>query len=605
MSVQTSQPTAQTRNQTRDRKLLSYKVALLLVALIIATLPACTNPQQSTSETARPPAIQTTAPPAKLGKLGTVNFPTSARSQQAQAHFLRGVAALHSFWYSVALDEFRAATKIEPDFMMGYWGEAMAHNHPIWGDPQETEAARQVLKNIKDTSKLTPREQAYLNAVQILYGEGDQPARDRAYATAMEKIYRNYPDDEDAALFYALSLMGTVQPGDPDGLQTRLRAGAIATEVYKQYPNHPGAAHYVIHAYDDPENAIKALDAAQRYAKIAPDVPHALHMPSHIFLQLGMWSEAAASNEASWAAAAAQEKPKDRPITASDLEGYHSLHWLNYIYLQQGRYSDAQELLTRMQKELAASSPDNPLQLYYGAYTYANMAAAYVVETERWDAANELFEPLQVLAKANPAGQAKSPLPQNAAIQAALMSLQTLPTFVRGLGAAQQGSAAADNSIAELQTIAKQYSGIQEPALAQALKRLEIQRLEIAAASSAAKGDFNQAIETMKQATALEASLSLPLGPPELIKPSHELFGEILLQAKRPQEASEQFAISLRRQENRARSLLGTARAAAANGDTQSATKAYAQFAQQWQQADAQLPALREAKDYSKQADVR
>lgn len=624
MSLRTSQPTAQSRNQTLDSesvarrslallrstdcRLLLSRMVLLLVALMIAALPACTN-AQSTLGTATSPDSQTNAQPAKLGKLGTVNFPTSARSQEAQAHFLRGVAALHSFWYSVALNEFRAATKIEPDFMMGYWGEAMAHNHPIWGDPQETEAARKVLAKIKDTSKLTPREQAYLNAVKVLYGEGDKLTRDRAYSAAMAEIYRKYPDDEDAALFYALSLMGTVQPGNAAGLQARLRAGAIAAEVYKHNPNHPGAAHYVIHAYDDPENAIKALDAARRYAKIAPDAPHALHMPSHIFLQLGMWSEAAASNEASWAAAAAQEKPKDRPVSTSDLEGYHSLHWLNYIYLQQGRYHDAQELLTRMRKELAASSPDNPLQLYYGAYTYANMAAAFVVETKRRNSVNELFEPLQALAKANSpteaSGSAQSPQPQNAAIQAALMSLQTLPTFVQGLGAAKQGSAAANRSIAELQTIAKQYSGTQEPALAQALKRLEIQRLEIAAASSAANGNFNQAIETMKQATALEASLSPPLGPPELIKPSHELFGEILLQAKRPKEASEQFANSLRRQENRAHSLLGTARAAAQIGDTQGATTAYAQFAQQWQQADTQLPELREAQDYSKRVDAR
>ncbi|WP_197036087.1 hypothetical protein [Fischerella sp. PCC 9605] len=262
-----------------------------------------------------------------------------------------------------------------------------------------------------------------------------------------------------------------------------------------------------------------------------------------------------------------------------------------------------------MRKELAASSPNNPLQLYYGAYTYANMAAAFVVETERWDSANELFEPLQTLTKANSSagatGQTKPPQPENGAIQADLMSLQTLPIFVRGLAAAKQGSAADDKSIAELQTIAKQYSGTQEPALAQALKRLEIQRLEIAAAKSASKDDFNQAIATMKQATALEASLSPPLGPPELIKPSHELFGEILLQAKRPKQAAEQFATSLRRHENRARSLLGTARAAAQNGNTQVAANTYAQLVRQWQQADAQLPELREAQNYSNRSGAR
>src|SRR5262245_39638954 len=132
---------------------------------------------------------------ARLGKLGTVNFPTSTHSAEAQAHFLRGVAALHSFWYPVALDEFRAATSIEPNFVMGYWGEAMAHNHPLWGEPQETEAARQVLEKITDTSQLTPSERAYVHAVKVLYGEGEKPARDRAYAAAMEKIHRDHPED--------------------------------------------------------------------------------------------------------------------------------------------------------------------------------------------------------------------------------------------------------------------------------------------------------------------------------------------------------------------------------------------------------------------------
>jgi len=187
------------------------------------------------SSTAQQPAS------VQLDKLGTVDFPTSG-SAQAQAHFLRGVAALHSFWYEVAIEEFRKSTKIEPDFVMGYWGEAMAHNHPIWGDPQETEAARKVLANIRDTSKLTPRERAYVQAVQVLYGDGEKPARDRVYSAAMEKIYRDFPDDVEAALFYALSLMGTVSPEDPAGVQTRLRAGAIASEVYKKHPNHPGAA---------------------------------------------------------------------------------------------------------------------------------------------------------------------------------------------------------------------------------------------------------------------------------------------------------------------------------------------------------------------------
>jgi hypothetical protein len=200
----------------------SCRAAFLPAALVMAMLGACGIGQSSNqTDQAKQP---------ELGKPGSVDFPTSC-SQSAQARFLRGVTALHSFWYPVALDEFRESTKIDPDCMMGHWGEAMAHNHPIWGDPQETEAARNVLGKIRDTPKLTPRERAWLQAVRVLYGEGDKSARDKAYAATMEKIYRDYPEDAEAALFYALSLMGTVRPEDPAGARPRLRAGAIASEV--------------------------------------------------------------------------------------------------------------------------------------------------------------------------------------------------------------------------------------------------------------------------------------------------------------------------------------------------------------------------------------
>jgi hypothetical protein len=237
--------------------------------------------------------------------LGTVAFPI-AGSPQVQAHFLRGIAALHSFWYPVALDEFCAATRIDPDFIMGYWGEAMAYNHPLWGDPQDTEAARQVLTHIHDMSKLTPRERTYVHAVRDLYGPGEKPARDQAYAAAMERLYQDYPDDLEAASFYALALLGTVvRPDDPTALRTRMRAAAIALEVYYKAPNHPCAAHYILHAFDDPDHAMLALPAARHYADIAPAAPHALHMPSHIFLQL------AGCGRKPWR----QMRPRGRPRT--------------------------------------------------------------------------------------------------------------------------------------------------------------------------------------------------------------------------------------------------------------------------------------------------
>src|ERR1044071_7269563 len=189
---------------------------------------------------------------AQESKLGKVVFPTSG-SEKAQAHFMRGLAALHSFWFEEALDEFRESTKIEPPFMMGYWGEAMAYNHPLWAE-QDTESARKTLTNIKDLSKVTPREQAYVEAVRLLYGEGDKLQRDKAYCAAMEKVYKAYPDDLEAACFYSLSLLGTVRPGDK-GYRRQALAGAIALDVYQKNPDHPGAAHYIIHSVDDPEHA--------------------------------------------------------------------------------------------------------------------------------------------------------------------------------------------------------------------------------------------------------------------------------------------------------------------------------------------------------------
>jgi len=355
---------------------------------------------------------------------------------------------------------------------------------------------------------------------------------------------------------------------------------------------------YVLHAFDDPDNAAKALDAARRYAVIAPAAPHALHMPSHIFLQLGMWPEAAASNEASWAASDTWVKQKNLPLSKRD---YHSLHWLLYIYLQQGHYARAEALLTQMRQSLAEFPKDDPRNLMFGTFILANMAATFVVETAQWDTAEQwLGAPREQAANSQSQTQTSSGAHP---MQADVGVTQVPVIFARGLARAVQGSPEAQKSMAELQAMRARQAAMQVPFIAQILKLTEIQEVEIAAMAAAAQG--NEAIPSMRQATALEEALPPPPGPPLVIKPAHELFGEILLRAKRPKEAAEQFATSLHRHKNRARSLLGAARAAAQSGDTQGAANFYAQFAQQWQQADAQLPELREAQDYLKQANVR
>ena len=512
---------------------------------------------------------------ARDSKLGKVEFPTSG-SPQAQTHFLRGLAALHSFWYEEALEAFRESTKADPDFMMGYWGEAMAHNHPLWSE-QDLAAARMVVAKIKDTSKLTDRERAYLNAVKVLYSDGDKRARDLAYSAAMEKIYRAYPEDLDAAAFYSLSLLGLMR-GEDKSYRLPAQAGAIALAVYEKNPNHPGAAHYIIHAFDDPDHAILALPAARRYADIAPEAHHARHMPSHIFLQLGMWREAAASNESAWESSDNWMKRKKLPLSVRD---YHSLHWLLYAYLQQGRYKKSEELLQLMKKVMSESTYDNKLRPDYYENNWASMAAAFVVETERWELAGELFpatKPSQATEQTPAAGGAHGahgPAPADNTVRYPRAS-RNLPPFIRALSAAFRGSDSVESAPA----------GIRE--------------FQVAAVRAATNKDYTKAIELMKQATTLEEQMAPPLGPPILIKPSHELFGEILLRAGKPAEASEQFKVALLRQPNRARSLLGAARAAAQAGDRAGAAATYAKLVEQWNQADPELPELREAREFVK-----
>jgi len=519
-------------------------------------------------------------------ELGNIDFPTSG-SGQAQAHFLRGVAALHSFWYPVALEEFRAASQADPNFMMAYWGEAMAHDHPIWGDAQETEAAREVIAKIRITPELTLRERAYIDAAKRLYGEGDRQARDHAYAEGMEKIYREYPHDLEAAAFYALALLGSVEPQDPAALQTRMRAGAIAMEIYGKEPNHPGAVHYILHAFDDPNHAILALPAAKRYAEIAPDSPHALHMPAHIFLQLGMWEEAVKSNEASWAASKKWVEQSDLSIAKRD---YHSLHWLLYTYLQQGRYDDAEALLKLMRKSIAEGPQEDPVFQGYGTFIYASMASAFVIETGRWELADKLFAPLQENTALRAAAEKPGPF------QALAKYVQALVIFTPGFSAGKRGSPDAQKGITELQAMREHAGKEVVPNLGMSLSSLlEIQRLEIAATASAAKGDLSEAITALQEATAVEASIEPSPGPPPLIKPANELLGEILLLAKQPKEAGEQFEIALLRHEDRVHALIGAARASARSGNHEVAADAYAEYVNQWQ-GDPSV--LAEARDY-------
>ncbi|MEW6126905.1 MAG: tetratricopeptide repeat protein [Acidobacteriota bacterium] len=557
-------------------------ITLMVALLVTLSLTSQTNAQQAT--------------------LGSVDFPTSAKSPEAQKHFIRGVAALHSFWFEEALEAFRAATKIEPDFMMGYWGEAMAHNHPLWSE-QDTESGRKVLTKLQDAKNLTDKERAFIGAARALYGEGDKLTRDKAYAAAMEKIYNDYPKDSEAAIFYSLSLLGTVRAGDK-GYARQMKAGAIALEVYQKNPNHPGAAHFIIHAFDDPEHAILALPAAYRYAQIAPESSHARHMPSHIFVQLGMWDNVATSNESAWEASDVWVKRKNLPIYLRD---YHSLHWLNYAYLEQGRYKKAEETMEVMRESMRKSNYENDMRPNYYENNYVTMSADLIVGTERWSDAKQIFD-------AMPKSTAKAATPAPASgehaghtmgssdaktVRPTAQRFRYLTTFINGLAAAAMNKTdEAERNAAELAEVAKLFNG-------QQAKSIEIMQLEVRAFAASMKGAHEQAIELMKRATALEEDMSPPSGPPSLIKPSHELYGEILLRANRPKEAAQAFSVALARQPNRVRSLIGAARAADQSGDTKAATTAYSKLLKIWSKADAGIKEVAEAQDYLKQAQGR
>ena len=507
-------------------------------------------------------------------QLGTIDFPTSG-SEEAQRHFIIGVAALHSFWHTEALEAFQESTKADSNFAMGYWGEAMAHNYPLW-ERQDIKSAKAAILKIPNTSKLTQREQDYINAVQLLYGDGEKAIRDKSYSNMMREIYIKYPKDLEAACFYSLSLLGVAR-NTKNKLRLQVESGAIALDVFQKNSNHPCASHYAIHAFDSPDLARLALPSAQRYAKIAPSSHHAQHMPAHIFVQLGMWPEAAESNENGWATSKKWVKREKLPKSKRD---YHSLQWLHYVYLQQGRTEKAEAIFKIQQKDMQEGIRDakefkpNP-NLRSGKYYYRMLAAA-TIETEQWEKAKQLIPP----AGWKPKNFSKAGY-----------------NFVRGYAAAMQGNDEAEKYVTELKALrekgfSKNYFSRPE--------NLEVWELEIQTAINLYQKDYEAAIQLAKQATLVEEKLPPPSGPPRILKPTYELLGEVYLKAGKPKKAKEQFTISLMRHPNRTRSLIGLARSAKLNGDKIIAKENYERLLSLLKNADSTFPELKEAKEFLK-----
>lgn len=517
------------------------------------------------------------ADPLGTGELAVTGAPV------ARAHFERGLLALHSFWYDEALREFRASTSADPRFLMGYWGEAMALNHPVWGE-QETEAARAVLARVPRDAQATPRERAWLDTLAVLYGSGDKSARDRAYAEACEKLAQAYPDDE-ATLFHALALLGAA-PAGPAGEAMRVRAGALAIDVLAHAPNHPGAAHYAIHAFDDPTHAVLGLPAARRYAAIAPGSVHARHMPAHIFVQLGMWPEAQAACESAWDLAVQQNAGRG---------DFHSYTWLISIYLQRGMLARAEKALVDT-REAVKKRHNARLG---GAY--ADAVAGFISETGAWDRLPEflpaLAPPWDPLSGAGPAPEAAA-----ACAHAPASPVRAAPPFeqlVAAEGAYLQGMAAArarrfDDSaarLAELRGIAEKLGPSSEGNDARAVEALALQ---VEGRLAAARGNLDAALEALSRSTALEERLEYP--GPRFVPPAGELRGDLLLEARRFADAAQAYRSVLVRSPHRPRALLGLLRASRGTGDVATARSAAAELSAIWRNADARYPGLEEAR---------
>jgi tetratricopeptide (TPR) repeat protein len=455
---------------------------------------------------------------AQTPKLGTIAFPTSGTTA-AQEHFLRGVLYLHSFEYGSAARAFRSAQEVEPGFAMAYWGEAMTYNHPLWGEWDET-AARAALAKLASTAQArralppTERERLYLDAVEALWAEGPKPQRDSAYHRALERLSEAQPDDDEARAFLALATLGLT--GTTRVFASYMRAAAIAHPVFLRNPDHPGAAHYLIHAFDDPIHAPLGLPAARAYSRIAPDAAHAQHMTTHIFLALGMWDDVVSQN-----------------TLAADQTGWgpgHYTAWLGYGLLQQGRFADASAHLARARRELA--SPSRGGQRGY----LVSMRAHHVINTERWD---------------------DSALTWTIDVTGAGPMSPAADDFVRGFAAVRRG-----DLIAARGSLAAMAARAGAPAGANAL------RLALEGAIAHAAGDGDAAVRLLREATVIEDDLPFEFGPPVIVKPTHELLGEVLLALGRPAEAQRAFDRALELAPNRALALRGLARAATAAGDT-------------------------------------
>jgi len=440
--------------------------------------------------------------------VGETSFDNSG-APAAQAEFARGLAQLHNFEYDDAAAHFRKAQAIDATFAMAYWGEAMTKNHPVWHE-QDREAGREVLKGLGTTADnraakaKTDREKLYLRAVEILYGAGTKADRDQEYEAAMEALHARYPNDVDAASFYALSILGSAEHGRDFAIY--MRAAAVLEEVFPSHRTHPGVVHYLIHSYDDAIHAPLGLRAARIYSQIAPDAGHAQHMTSHIFLALGMWDEVIKANETAMGVVNQHRAALGKGPWSCG----HYGDWLHYAYLQRGRTEDARAILVKCREEVGqevAKKADRSM-----AASFTRMRTDFLINSQLWgDAAATWSFP-------DVADQIDSQLTFD---------------FATALSKLKQRDAHAQEAVARFEDTRQKFviwNAKQELPDESADKRSAILSGELEALLEVSHGRPAQAIERLRKLAVQEHALPVEFGPPFVNKPVDELLGEILLE---------------------------------------------------------------------------
>jgi tetratricopeptide (TPR) repeat protein len=523
-----------------------------------------------------------------LRSAGAVDF-AIACDKAVQAEFNRAVALLHSFFYEEARRIFTAIAEKDPSCAMAQWGIAQSWWHPIWTPPtpDEMTAGRAAADQAMALSA-TPRERAYIEAINAYYNapepKTEGPAgqschgpigpRERvvAYERAMKQVYDRFPKDVETQVFYAFAVLslGYATPLDTT-LAKQKEAGAMLDKLWKKHRKHPGVAHYLIHAYDYPALATRALEPARAYADIAPWVPHALHMPSHIFTRLGMWDEAIAGNAAS--AEASRSYAAQRKRTASEVEELHALDYMMYSYLQQARDSAAKQALDTV----AAVKATHPDVEFVGGYALAAMPARYALERNAWAEAAALPIPTRQ-------HWAKFPF------------IEGMLEYTHALGRTRTGDLAGARKAVERMRALRDATT--EPKFDYFKKHLELQIQAASAWIAHAEGRSDEAVAMLRAAADAEDALGKHPVTPGALVPAREQLGELLLILKRYPESVAVYEAALKIYPARFNALYGAALAAERGGDRKVARRHYAALAKQAAKADSQRAELAHAKEF-------